>query len=130
MPISVDRALRNAQNQIKAGEPAKAEELCKQVLSKFPKNKKAIQSYQKLRADVAQKVASEAEPSQEEVQELISLYARGQFEEVLSKVKPLINTSFTDEERTVIWQTINVEHECTFCVPAHTAMAKHMKIDD
>ncbi|MDA9160083.1 hypothetical protein N9O21_06105 [Rhodobacteraceae bacterium] len=43
MPLSVDRALRNAQNQIKAGEPAKAEELCKQVLSKFPKNKKPIQ---------------------------------------------------------------------------------------
>ena len=43
MPLSVDRALLNAQNQIKAGEPAKAEELCKQVLSKFPKNKKAIQ---------------------------------------------------------------------------------------
>ena len=39
-----------------------------------------------------------------------------------------MNTSFTDEERTVIWQTINVEHECTFCVPAHTAMAKHMNI--
>ena len=41
-----------------------------------------------------------------------------------------MNTSFTDEERTVIWQTINVEQECTFCVPVHTAMAKHMKIDD
>ena len=41
-----------------------------------------------------------------------------------------MSTSFTDEERTVIWQTINVEQECTFCVPAHTAMAKHMKIDD
>ena len=41
-----------------------------------------------------------------------------------------MNTSFTDEERTVIWQTINVEHECTFCVRAHTAMVKHMKIDE
>ena len=43
MSLSVDRALRNAQNQIKAVELAKAEELYKQVLSKFPKNKKAIQ---------------------------------------------------------------------------------------
>jgi alkylhydroperoxidase family enzyme len=39
-------------------------------------------------------------------------------------------SSFTDEEKTVIWQTINVEHECIFCVPAHTAMAKFMSIDD
>ena len=43
MPLSVDRALGKAQNQIKAGELAKAEELYKQALSKFPKNKKAIQ---------------------------------------------------------------------------------------
>ena len=41
-----------------------------------------------------------------------------------------MHTSFTDEERTVIWQTINVEHECNFCVPAHTAMAKYMNIND
>ena len=41
-----------------------------------------------------------------------------------------MDTSFTNEERTVVWQTINVEHECTFCVPAHTAMAKRMKIDE
>lgn len=27
-------------------------------------------------------------------------------------------------------QTINVAHECIFCVPAHKAMAKHMKIDE
>ena len=41
-----------------------------------------------------------------------------------------MDTSFTNEERTVVWQTINVEHECTFCVPAHTAMAKQMKVDE
>jgi len=91
MPPPVAQVLRKAQSHMEAGELTEAEALYKQVLSKFPKNKKAIQSYQKLRADVAQKVASEAEPSQEEVQELISLYARGQFEEVLSKVKPLIS---------------------------------------
>ncbi|PKQ65037.1 carboxymuconolactone decarboxylase [Labilibaculum filiforme] len=41
-----------------------------------------------------------------------------------------VNTSFNDEELTVVWQTINVEHECHYCVPAHTAIAKMMKIDD
>lgn len=29
-------------------------------------------------------------------------------------------TSFNAEELTVVWQTINVEHECHYCVPAHT----------
>lgn len=27
-------------------------------------------------------------------------------------------------------QTINVEHKCNFCVPAHTAMAKYIIIND
>ena len=39
-------------------------------------------------------------------------------------------TSFDKDELTVVWQTINVEHECHYCVPAHTGIAKMMKVDD
>lgn len=39
------------------------------------------------------------------------------------------SSSFDAEELTVVWQTINVEHECTFCVPAHTGIAHSMKVD-
>lgn len=39
------------------------------------------------------------------------------------------NSSFNAEELTVVWQTINVEHECHYCVPAHTAIAHSMKVD-
>ncbi len=38
-------------------------------------------------------------------------------------------TSFDAEELTVVWQTINIEHECHYCVPAHTAIAHTMKVD-
>lgn len=38
-------------------------------------------------------------------------------------------TSFDAEELTVVWQTINVEHACHYCVPAHTAIAHMMKVD-
>ena len=38
-------------------------------------------------------------------------------------------TSFSKEELTVVWQTINVEHSCHYCVPAHTGIAHSMKID-
>ncbi len=41
-----------------------------------------------------------------------------------------LNTSFSKEELTVVWQTANVEHACHYCVPAHTGIAKSMKIDD
>lgn len=40
------------------------------------------------------------------------------------------NSSFDKDELTVVWQTINVEHECHYCVPAHTGIATSMKVDD
>ncbi|MBD0780067.1 carboxymuconolactone decarboxylase family protein [Maribacter sp. ANRC-HE7] len=44
--------------------------------------------------------------------------------------KLFTDSSFDKEELTVVWQTINVEHACHYCVPAHTAIAKMMKVDD
>ncbi|MEH6625936.1 MAG: carboxymuconolactone decarboxylase family protein [Motiliproteus sp.] len=38
-------------------------------------------------------------------------------------------TTFNKEELTVVWQTINVEHECHYCVPAHSAIAHMMGVD-
>ncbi|MBY6005338.1 carboxymuconolactone decarboxylase family protein [Salipiger bermudensis] len=39
-------------------------------------------------------------------------------------------TAFDAEEKTVVWQTINVYHECHYCVPAHTGIAKMMGVSD
>lgn len=39
------------------------------------------------------------------------------------------NSSFDNYELTVVWQTINVEHECHYCIPAHTGIAHMMKVD-
>lgn len=44
--------------------------------------------------------------------------------------KLFVDSSFNNEELTVVWQTINVEHACHYCVPAHTAIANMMKVDD
>ena len=38
-------------------------------------------------------------------------------------------SSFSNEELTVVWQTVNVENECSYCIPAHTGIAHMMKID-
>lgn len=40
-----------------------------------------------------------------------------------------MDTSFNAEELTVVWQGINVEHGCHYCVPAHTGIAHSMKVD-
>ena len=41
-----------------------------------------------------------------------------------------VDSSFNADEITVVWQTINVENECHYCVPAHTGIAKSMKVSD
>ena len=41
-----------------------------------------------------------------------------------------VNSSFDKDELTVVWQTINVENPCHYCVPAHTGIAKSMGVDD
>ena len=89
MSLSVDKALRKAQSHLKNGELAEAESLYKQVLSKFPKNKKAIQGYHKLKAGITSKGSLSSEPPQEQIDELIRFYNLGRFEEVLLKAKPL-----------------------------------------
>ena len=48
--------------------------------------------------------------------------------QVLHRLFP--ETAFDADEMTVVWQTINVEHECHYCVPAHTGIAKMMKVSD
>lgn len=41
-----------------------------------------------------------------------------------------VNSSFDADELTVVWQSVNVENECHYCVPAHTGIAKSMNVDD
>jgi len=40
------------------------------------------------------------------------------------------NSSFDEDELTVVWQTVNVEHDCHYCVPAHTWIARNMGVSD
>lgn len=38
-------------------------------------------------------------------------------------------TSLDKDELTIVWQTLNVENQCHYCVPAHTAIAHAMGVD-
>ena len=44
--------------------------------------------------------------------------------------KLFMESSFNKDELTVVWQAINVENNCHYCVPAHTGIAKSMDVDD
>ncbi len=39
-------------------------------------------------------------------------------------------SSFDAEELTVVWQSINLENTCHYCVPAHTTIAGMMEVDN
>jgi len=39
------------------------------------------------------------------------------------------STSFNADELTVVWQVINVEHKCHYCIPVHSAIAAMMGVD-
>ena len=52
MQFSVIKELRKAQNHIKVGQLEDAKVIYKQIISKFPKNKKAIQGYNKLKCRI------------------------------------------------------------------------------
>ncbi|MBY6185133.1 carboxymuconolactone decarboxylase family protein [Marinobacter hydrocarbonoclasticus] len=41
-----------------------------------------------------------------------------------------LQSTLTDTEKTVVWQTINQFHQCHYCLPAHTAIAHSMGVDD
>ena len=55
--------------------------------------------------------------------------APGLLEGYVDLHKLFLDSSFNAEELTVVWQSINVEHNCTYCVPAHTGIAHMMKVD-
>ena len=40
------------------------------------------------------------------------------------------NTSLSTTEQHVVWLTINYENDCSYCVPAHTGLAKFDKVPD
>lgn len=42
----------------------------------------------------------------------------------------VLDSDFNNDEKTVVWQTINVENACHYCVPAHTGIAKMMDVSD
>ena len=39
-------------------------------------------------------------------------------------------SSLSAEERNVVWLAINVRHNCHYCVPAHTGIAKSQSVSD
>lgn len=91
MSLRLNKIIRMAESHLKAGEFSQAEELFRDILHKFPKNKKAIAGYLKIRAGITDKDSSHSEPPHDQLQVLVNLFNNNLWEEVISKVNPLIS---------------------------------------
>ena len=89
MSLSVEKTLRKAQSHLKAGELAEAGTLYKAILSKFPKNMKAIKGYQRVNSGVTAHKSPSFEPPQDKIQALLGLYHNQQFEDLFATAKNL-----------------------------------------
>jgi len=82
---------------------------------------------------------SQAKPFMEEAQKQMGMVPNlykvmAESPNVLKAYKQLTENftqgSLNADEITVVWQTVNVENRCNYCVPAHTAIASQMGVSD
>ena len=86
----MDKALRRAARLIEIAELTAAETICKEILTSFPKNSKALRGYQRMKStDVVTRPEGSAPPPQQ-MQAVMALCHQRQFTEVLSKLDLLL----------------------------------------
>jgi protein O-GlcNAc transferase len=90
--LPVDKGLRKAQICLKVGEVAEAVALYKQILSKFPKNKRALEGLRQASTVQAQGSALRVMPSQDRLNALADLYHQRRFHETERAAYALIET--------------------------------------
>ena len=89
--LKLDQALRLAKSKIKDGSKKEADNIYREILAKFPKNKKAINGIRALSSEVFYKKSKAQDPHKVQMQALMNLYSMGQFNEALSKASRLLS---------------------------------------
>ena len=89
--LKLDQALRLAKSKAKDGSKKEADKIYKEILAKFPKNKKAINGIQALSSELFYKKSKAQDPHKVQMQALMNLYSVGQFKEALSKASRLLS---------------------------------------
>jgi tetratricopeptide (TPR) repeat protein len=87
--IKLNQAINLAKKKSKEGSLEEARRIYQDILTKFPKNKRARDGLKKFKSDILPKVSSIEEPSQAQLQSLIQLYRQGQFQQTLEKTEVL-----------------------------------------
>ena len=88
--LKLDTALRLAKKKSKEGSSGEARTIYKDILYRFPKNKKAIDGIKALLSNKTGKASEVQDPPEDQLQTLISLYEQGQLKQALDRAEHLL----------------------------------------
>jgi len=88
--LKLDQAIKLAKKKAKDGAPEEAKRIYQDILTKFPKNKRAIDGIKALAGRPVGKASKGQEPPQVQIQELINLYSHGLLQQALKQAETLV----------------------------------------
>ena len=88
--LKLDQAIKLAKNKSKEGSPEEAKRIYQDILTKFPKNKRASDGLKGLAGKSLVKASKAQDPPQDQLQSLINLYSQGQLQQALKQAETLV----------------------------------------
>ena len=88
--LKLDQALRLAKKKVEAGSTEEANHIYRDILAKFPQNKRARDGIKRLENVTIGTISKVQDPPQSQQQSIINLYSQGQLEEALNQVTELL----------------------------------------
>jgi tetratricopeptide (TPR) repeat protein len=88
--LKLDQAIKLAKKKAKDGSPEEAKRIYQDILTKFPKNKRARDGLKGLASRFLVNASKDQNPPQDQLQSLINLYSQGQLQEALQEAGSLV----------------------------------------
>ena len=88
--LKLDQALKLAKKESKKGFSKEAKNIYQAILTKFPKNKKAVDGFKALSGGRIGKLSKAQEPPKNQLQSIYHLYNQGQLQQVLIEASKLL----------------------------------------
>ena len=88
--LKLDQAINLAKKKAKDGSPEEAKRIYQDILTKFPKNKRASDGLKGLAGKSLVKASKAQDPPQDQLQSLINLYSQGQLQQALKQAETLV----------------------------------------
>ena len=88
--LKLEQAIRLARKMVRDGSLDEAKRIYQDILSKFPKNKKALYGIRRLSEMVRSESIDAQNPSQDEIQNLVNIYSQGQLQSTITEASNLL----------------------------------------